>query len=322
MSEQEKPGLPKDVTDAAAAWFARRDVGHFTASDQAELDAWIAASPVHEAAWRRLDGLWGALGSTSSAEREPARANVSHWQKQRIRRKRAISGGAAACLLLLCFTQGQDILVRFRADAITGTGEQRAVRLADGSVAHLNTGSAIAVDYTPGQRSIRLLKGEAAFDVAGDASRPFVVQARGGTATALGTRYIVRLLDDATQVTVTQHKVAVRNAPGASAIVVRQGQTVRYSANGIGRAAAQDVRTAESWLRGKLIFENRPLAEVVREIGRYHPGMIRVLGKDAAARKISGVFPIGDPVAAINSIEHSFGLRSTRLTDRLIILHE
>lgn len=321
MAEPSDP-LPKSVTDAAAAWFARRDVGGFSTKDEAAFEAWLSADPTHERAWAALNGLWGRLEATPRDSQDNLRASVERWQVGRSRRKRIVQGSVAACLLAVVTFQGGNLAIRLQADAITSTGERRNIRLEDGSVLHLNSGTAVAIDYSSAQRRIRLLTGEVAFEVASAPDRPFVVETLGGSATALGTRYIVRQEAAQAQVTVTEHSVAVRSAPGQKARVVHEGQSVRFGAAGLSRPVATDTWAATGWMRGKLVFENRPLGEVVAEIGRYHPGMIRVIDDAAARKRISGVFPLDDPVAAIDDIERSFGLRSIRLTDRLILIRK
>ncbi|MET0248887.1 MAG: FecR family protein [Sphingobium sp.] len=314
--------LPKGVTDAAAAWFARRDVGALSPTEETALEAWLAADPAHRRAWAALHGLWGRLETTPRDSQDAIRANVERWQVRRRRRKRMALGGVAACLIAVVTFQGGNLAIRLQADVITATGERRDIRLEDGSVLHLNSGSAVAIDYSSARRKIRLLAGEVAFEVASAPTRPFVVDAVGGSVTALGTRFIVRADGVQAQVTVTEHSVGVRSAAGTKVQVVREGQGVRFGAGGVGRSFVADIWAATGWMRGKLVFENRPLGEVVAEIGRYHPGMIRVIDDAAARKRVSGVFPLDDPVAAIDDVERSFGLRSIRLTDRLILIRK
>jgi FecR protein len=77
------------------------------------------------------------------------------------------------------------------------------VTLADGSHVELNSQSAIAIHYDAGQRRVRLLEGEAWFEVSPDPVRPFVVEASGGTVTALGTAFNVDAEKERAHVTVT-----------------------------------------------------------------------------------------------------------------------
>lgn len=321
MTKTKSRQTPDTVLEKAAAWFAKRDAGVFSSTDQQALDAWIAADPAHATAWRRLDRLWAGLDGAPPAMRSGARERVAAWRSRQTRRRKRMAGAAAAAALSLAMILPlTDLPIRLRADAMTTTGERREVRLADGSIVHLNSGSAIAIDYSESRRTVRLLTGEAAFDVAPDRQRPFVVEADGGSATALGTRYIVRRLDEGARVTVTHHSVAVRSRVDAPPVTVHEGQSVRYVDGHMSPILASDMSADTAWLRGRMVFRNLPLGEVVRGIARYHPGLIRVLDADVARRPISGVFSIDDPVGAIDSIERSFGLHSTRLTDRVILI--
>lgn len=75
---------------------------------------------------------------------------------------------------------------------MAGVGEMPVVTLEDGSVVQLNAASAIAVEFTEKRRVIRLLRGEAFFQVAHGADRPFTVMAGTTSVTALGTAFDVR----------------------------------------------------------------------------------------------------------------------------------
>ena len=97
------------------------------------------------------------------------------------------------------------------ADQRTGVGERSQVVLADGSQVQLNSNSALDVKFDDQQRVIELLKGEMWVEVAKDAQRPFVVRTDQGTATALGTRFLVqRAVDGSTVVTVIESTVAAK----------------------------------------------------------------------------------------------------------------
>ncbi len=247
---------------------------------------------------------------------------MASWRLKRSSRRRQAVGGSAAAVALLVGAWSFDFPMRLRADAITGVGERREIRLDDGSLVTLNTASAVRIAYSASERRVELLRGEAAFRVARNPARPFVVAAGGGSATALGTRYIVREMGDATEVAVTEHsvRVAYPSAYGGGSRIVRAGEDVRYGKAGLSGVAAIDIEGAEAWTRGSLVFHDQPLREVVAEIARYHRGLIRVLDDHVGERRISGVFPTSDPLAAIQTLEQSFGLRTVRLTNRIILI--
>jgi transmembrane sensor len=73
----------------------------------------------------------------------------------------------------------------------THNGERRQFRLSDGSIVHLNASSRVTLDLNPHSREI-WLEGEAYFEVAKDAARPFIVHAAAMNIHALGTAFNVK----------------------------------------------------------------------------------------------------------------------------------
>ena len=329
----ERRTIPRAIRDEAARWVADRDAGLLEPAGELEFKRWLDADPLHRQAFELASQIWTALDAVPETpgmrpvRQGPSRARATAWRRGRDRRwiaaairpRKAIPA-LAACFALLLLSVATDLPMRLRADAITATGEQRLVALPDGSTIRLNTRSAVSFDYGPDARRIRLLSGEAAFDVRPDPSRPFLVEAASGEARALGTRFIVREQSDGAVVTVTEHRVALtyRNQRR----IVGEGQRLSYDTlGGLGVAHAVDIADAEGWTRGRLIVVDRPLAEVVAELGRYHSGYIHV-SADIASLAVSGNFRIDDPLAALDQIQNAVRISSTRVTSRLILLHK
>src|SRR5690606_14686343 len=91
----------------------------------------------------------------------------------------------------------------------TGIGEQRTVKLADGSIVHLNTDSSLRVEYSPATREVHLVEGEALFVVAKEPARPFRVEAGQTTVQALGTQFNVYRRAGGIEVSVIEGAVRV-----------------------------------------------------------------------------------------------------------------
>lgn len=208
----------------------------------------------------------------------------------------------------------------------TGAGEQRSILLADGSRITLNSASSVEVDLGKRRRIVRLTRGEALFQVSHDPARPFDVYARGEVVRAIGTEFNVDLHSVYTDVTVLQGRVAVMSAAqarlpfkparfghvgsGASergpplrqfpapagALILGVAQQVRITSRGV--SAPRPVRnlgTTTAWTRGQLVFERRPLGEVVDELDRDGGGRIVIASAALRARKVTGVIQIDDP---------------------------
>jgi len=320
--------IPEPIVDEAARWLAASEGDALSDDEKRNFAHWLAADTRHARAYAQMEEIWALMGKVPATAL--ARTNVGLPQLRRLRwrgirtlrrpRRAWVGPAIAASLALVFIGLAQDWPMALRADAMTTTGERRTVTLSDGSTVILDTNSAIAVRIGDRRRSISLLRGEAAFVVTPDRSRPFTVEANGGSATARGTRFLVRKDDAQAQVLVTEHSVRVTYPfPEGRSRVVGEGQSIAYDADGLGRVLPADTSDAMAWTQGVLVFKDKPLGEVVAEIGRYHRGYVRVLG-DAQHLQVSGVFRIDDAVAAIDQLQRSLGLRSTRLTDRLIFL--
>lgn len=298
-------GQGSPAKDAAAEWFVRLRDDAVSDGDRAAFAAWRDADPAHAEAYREMERLWGGLDRIGD----------------RIGRRRALRRMAAAASVAAAVGAGAYALTPtgLLADHRTGAGEQRRVTLEDGSTAHLNTATALSADFTAGSRRIALHGGEAYFEVAKDAARPFVVEAAGGRIEALGTAFSVRHREGAVEVIVTESKVAV-SGPGRAAAVVAAGQGVRITDAGVGRVAPADARRALAWRRGRLVFDNRPLGEVLAELERYRPGRIVIIDGGLASLPVTGAFAVADSDVTLETIERTLPLRLYRLSDLLVLV--
>jgi transmembrane sensor len=232
----------------------------------------------------------------------------------------------AACIVLaaavgLWSVAGYD---RFRADYVTDVGQTRTVALADGSTVQLNTDTAIAVDFSPARRRVDLYRGEAFFTVAKDENRPFDVVAGDGVSRAVGTAFDV--LDAGQSVTVAVEEGVVRvsrpSAPenDAEGVVLTAGEAARYGRTGEIEVRRDDDAAATAWRRGKLVFADRPLRDVVAELDRYRSGTIVFVNSEIAQARFTGVFNLRDTDQALAAIEGSLAVDVIRVTPYLTLL--
>jgi transmembrane sensor len=186
----------------------------------------------------------------------------------------------------------------------TRHGEQQTHRLTDNSVLHLNTDSAVTIRYSPTERLVVLTSGEADFEVAPDPSRAFRVSAGAAEILDRATKFDVRLLNDATVITVVEGHVAVRptaKPPGAGAEsndnnpppFVQVGADEQVSVTE-GKwpvePRAVDAERATAWLRREIVFEREPLGRVAAEFNRYAAKPIEITSPALRDLEISGVF--------------------------------
>lgn len=284
------------ASERAAYWFARLRADDCSKVDRQRFDAWLAESDVHRweydrlhLMWEELDGLKGQLQPVGVASRPRAAGRPLRWFS---------SFGwppLAAAVLLIAVGIGW-----FGVDGasvqsyVTAKGEQRSITLPDGSVAQLGTDTLLTVEMSAKLRKVRLEKGEALFTVAHE-ERPFEVAAGNGVIRDIGTQFDVRRDDRRVAVAVLKGAVEVRlgstaGGDAGATLALSKGQQAFYSENGLSAISPADEKTVTAWRSGKLVFDGTPLADVVRELNRYHDRRIVIADPALSVLKVSGVF--------------------------------
>ncbi|MEJ1969021.1 MAG: FecR domain-containing protein [Rhizomicrobium sp.] len=223
----------------------------------------------------------------------------------------------AAAAILCMLVSGQPL--RLEADHLTGPGEIAHVALPDGSLAMLNTNTALAIDFRSGRREVRLLRGEAWFSVRHNAARPFRVMAAGGEIRDVGTAFDVRR-DAGGRVTVAvaAGEVAVSNAGGQAR--ARAGEILQYGTGAALRPRLGNIAAISSWRGGRVVIEGLSLRDAVDELARYRPGAVFLLSSDTN-RKVSGNFRVSAIDQGLEGLAAARGLTVTYLTPFVVILH-
>jgi len=281
--------------------------------DRRAFDLWRAADPAHEAAWRRAQEVWARADILAPAMQDRASSPPARrfWTRRRWLQAAAVSAVAIPVGLLL-------IRSNFFADFRTAAGERRTINLGDGSTIELAGASALSVFFSAESRRLQLVAGEAFFDVAPE-TRPFVVEAGGGRVGALGTAFDVKLGETEVTVAVSKHRVSV-SIDGSPDMLVEQGQVVRYSATHIEPVQAADLGKVEAWRRGRLIFQDAPLGEVIADLERCRGGRIILTDARLRAMPVTAVFDIRQTDAALATIASTLPIRVRRFTDLLVVL--
>lgn len=272
--------------------------------DQAACARWRAEHPHHDLAWQRLHAFEGKLHSVPRdaarhALREPAPAAY-------LNRRRALKllglilplGGALYAL------RSSDTWQVATAGHGTATGEIRDMLLPDGTRVVLASASAIDVRFDARERLLVLRAGEILVTTARDpdpAQRPFRVQSRHGTVQALGTRFTVRQDEHTSRVAVFDGAVEIRLAHAPDrAVGVATGYSAIFSAD-IVQSAAPVPASAAAWTKGVLVADNMRLDDLLAELARYRPGLLRC-DPAVASLKVNGVFSLRDTDRALHNL--------------------
>jgi transmembrane sensor len=244
---------------------------------------------------------------------------------------------AAAAVLLLGAGLTVFMLQRPKEFA-TAVGEQRSVLLADGSRMTLNTASKVEVTLRRNRREVRLVQGEALFEVAHDTARPFVVRAGTALLTDLGTLFNVDLRSTAATITVVEGRVDVESAgesadsrggqgadEGSGTVILGPNERVVVTPTGIG-APQRGINVAASvaWTQRQLMFEHRPLSEVAEEFNRYNKDRIEIASDELKSQEVTGVFEAKDPGSFVAFLSNIPGveIRAARDGSHIVILHK
>ncbi|BCA56609.1 sensor [Nitrospira sp. KM1] len=324
MDQPSSPFLPgkneDEIADEAIAWFSRLRMSTATSKDLEAFERWCATHPSHRQIYDRVSAMWKNPGLQVAAAR--AELVSGDGRPDTHTSWRSLAAIAASVVILGFVTIQWDLFTRARADYYTGVGEQTTVRLSDQSVVTLNTQTAIAVDYQPGTRKIRLLKGRALFKVAPDSSRPFVVDHQGIHTRAVGTEFIVRELASGALVTVAEGKVAV-SKPGASwpEIPLEAGREALIDQATGGEPYDIDVPMATAWLQGRLVVTSVQLGDVLNEVRRYHRGTIIILNRDIERMRVTGTYNLNDPPKLLVTLSKTLQFHIISVADRLTVLY-
>lgn len=314
MTEPDDRSREDRRSEEAAGWVARLQSADATEDDRTGFAAWCGRAPANREAYEDLVSLWGEL--------KEAPVSTDRLRELRAARRARLAGGAAVVLLAVLGTSliQPGLLQRLQADHVTAIGEIRSVILPDGSRATLNTDTALRLSFDSGRRQVELLRGEAYFDVVPMPKRPFVVQGDRLSATALGTRYTVRVggNDRRPEVAVEAGRVAVATA--GTQVELKAGDEASLAADGRLTLSRPNVAEQTAWKDGKLVFSDRPLSEVLATLGRYRRGRIVVLDTRAASQHVSGVFDASDTDAALSTLESSLPVSVTQITALMVIV--
>ncbi|WP_421934286.1 FecR family protein [Phenylobacterium sp.] len=323
--------LADRAKEEAAAWFARLNTRSISAAALEEFRVW-RQTPGNREAYTAIEALWRKGGTlkgdpdmdaaVSAAFARTRRANP--WKRilAALRSRPLTSVGAAVVAAVAVFAGVQ--IIDARSVYSTGVGEQRLVRLEDGSRVRLDTQTRLKVRFSSGVRRVELDRGQAFFEVAHDAGRPFIVDAGQTDVRAIGTRFDVRRDDGRVRVTLVEGAVEVRAAASRDAAQDRRWTLKPGEQLTTGRAPAVqkavDVAAATSWTTGRITFHAVPLTAAIAEINRYSAQKIELDAADVGAIPVTGVFDSGDTDAFVAAVSDLHGLRATRQADGAIHL--
>lgn len=335
--------LQDDAYAAAADWHTRLDEDD-SAHAHAEFDAWLEADPRNKAAFEAVDRAWSSLAAA------PVDARVLKLRREALsatHRLRFFRFAAAAAVVGVAVAIAYAVTPFFKANPIghpamimgaaseggafrTAVGERSNITLSDGSSVVLNTNSRVEIRFTPEQRNVRLLAGQAWFQVAKNPNRPFVVEAGNRRVTALGTAFDVRLDDgDSVRVTLAEGKVSVEpilsplqrliSAPPVPQLLLA-GEALVVSDDAPVEKIKADLAKVQSWRQGQVVFDNDTLESAIGEINRYSSTRIELADPSLGQLRVSGVFKAGHSESFVETVTGHYPIQVASRDESRILL--
>jgi len=257
--------MAEAALEQALAWHLR--MPELTGSEWAEFVDWLESRDSHRAAYDAVaaaDRLAGEGLARPAATMRAAATAAGPVAASPLRRlARPVWGALVAASLVAVAGWAMWPVPSDPRVERTAPGTVKQLAFADGTRVDLNGGSVLSVDQA-NPREARLDEGEARFSVRHH-TQPFTVQAGGFVIQDLGTVFDVQLTPRTLQVVVREGSVSFD--PAGVALVLAAGERVVVDRDR-NLVVRDKVDRPADWLAGDLAFQNAPLADVARAIGR------------------------------------------------------
>jgi transmembrane sensor len=305
-------------------WILRLTSGLATEADAAAVQAWRGLSQAHAEAFAEAASLYRALRLAAkeiAAEASPtgARALVTAPPRRAGPNmgRRAFIGAALAATAAVVVVRPPlrlwPSLGELSADYRTATGERRTIALGNNIDIELNTQTSLVIRDGGQEHEFELVAGEAQFA----AGSPVAVIAGEGRTEARRATFDIHHRGTSVCVTCIEGDVDVGLARGR--VRLTAAQQVIYDEDQLAAVTMIDLAKATAWRSGLLIFESRPLSDVIEEVNRYRPGRI-VLANSALGRRVmNGVFHL-DRLDGVIAQIRGLGGRITTLPGGIVLV--
>jgi len=291
---------------------------------EAGFRQWLAVDAAHRRAFEQATEAWELAASVSVA----GTPRMTRWPEKR---DRPLVWGIAAVAVGIAPAGISTLYWIHDPTLSTGVGEQRMVTLEDGSRITLNTSTRLSVQYEPRVRYVRLLEGEALFDVAKMPDRPFIVTAGDRDIRALGTSFDVRREENRVVVMLLEGNVTVLsnqpsgmrlpgspNAPAAPVETLTPGDRVTFA----GATPTRDrppVEDVTAWRNGEVVLDKTRLVDAVTEMNRYSTTKVMIDRPEAANVRVSGIFRAGDSVRFAHAVAETYHLEVVPRSHQILL---
>ena len=309
----DKP-IPNDILEQAFHWAMVTGDSAASAADHRALAQWLQQHPLHRIAWQRME----MMEQEFSSARPAAQQGSYILQRRHRQRRRKLAAGSVLSLLLLCSSIFYAQTLRLY-DYKTATGEQQQITLQGGATVRLNSQTALDIEHNTDGITLYLHRGEILVDSAGATpkNKPRLVTQH-GQFTPVGTRFVVSLHQERSQLAVTHGRVNISTpSETGDAVAGEQWQIIdqritQQQHNGLAPAA---------WTDRVIEANNARLGDVLAALGQYHRGWLRY-SDTVAELRVTGVFQLDNTSSALHTLENSLPIHISKLTDWWVFIGE
>lgn len=332
-------GIP--AREEALDWFVRRRDQGLSAQEEQTFQAWLNAGPSNKAAYDHWQAEWQtfdaipqhmkaflqrnltydqAMEAASSSARVATQPSKSMYDRigtesrgeAEVRtgptRRRVLVPALSMVAIAAVVTsagglawkqwQGQTTFVQSLASK---RGQQLEATMPDGTHLRLDAATRLEVTYYSNRREVKLLEGQAMFEVSTNLTMPFDVLSGPVRVTVVGTRFAVRYTpslpgEAGVHVAVEEGQVRVAQMrPGGHVAMLSAGQQITSDHEGV-LAVVRPVTSAEvaPWRNQRVRFDSLRLDAALAELERYVDVPLVIHDPAVAALPITGVFNPAD----------------------------
>jgi transmembrane sensor len=366
------------IAEQAAEWYVANRDGALAPPQRQDFMRWLRASPVHVAEYLAIAGMERDIGDAARRNATPlqqllheagvpdrvvpfggdgAASTLSALSphEHRIVARRSVHTPRTPVRPFMRWSTAFAVLVLAGAvlygglqwyaprpqtqDYATRHGEQRSLQLPDNTVVWLDSDSAVAIRFDRRRRSVEVTRGQAYFQVAKDAKRPFGVRIDGLWVEDIGTAFDVYRQGDGATISVAEGQVQVWHVPPATStgwfgldrrpftpqgqpiVSLSAGRQARIAASGrVEAQGAVDVQQVTAWTQGNIVFENQPIAAVAAQFNRYNNLQISVGDPHVGALPISGTFDAHDVATFVAFLDSLPGVKVETRDGRIHVI--
>ncbi|PCK08191.1 MAG: hypothetical protein COA42_10305 [Alteromonadaceae bacterium] len=360
----------KQTRASAAHWLTEMQSPTWDDAQQNRFELWLQQAPLHRETYLQMQHVWEDLSEladspealrlqnatpseqttnapTTQAPSHPAQT-VTTWIRKLLDgltwfKPLAFGSAASISLCVALYLGFLNLPASKKAEWIqvsTEVAEIQSLNLEDGSQIILNGQSTLQYRLLRERREVKLLSGQAFFDVASDVNRPFIIDSGEVRIKVVGTQFDVKNIQSIVQVAVLEGHVKVstltadntsnnissntsdkaeipqiRSLYAGNKIEIRRGEP-------LGKVKTISRKQIASWKNGSLIYENTPLREVIDDINRYYPGTIEIDGNALGDIPITAAFSLKNIDKVPAMIQHLLPIEITTHEGNKLILSD